>query len=83
MSEASSEQAQAFELDAAAEAAQSDVARTDQPPQPTGDHEADAVLRRLWELDRSDTDDELAAFRDALDELRRLTDDQPRLPGGS
>ena len=51
------------------------------PPAATGDPDADAVLTRLWSVDRSDPADELTAFRDALDELTGLTQDQPRLPG--
>ena len=52
-----------------------------EPPQPTGDPEADAVLARLWERDRADPDQELDAFQTALNELTGLTQDQPRLPG--
>ncbi|WOO98591.1 hypothetical protein [Micrococcus terreus] len=51
------------------------------PPLDTGDPDADAVLHRLWSQDRSAPEDELSAFRDALDELTGLTKDQPRLPG--
>ncbi len=53
----------------------------ERPPVQTGDPEADAVLQRLWDQDRTDPADELAAFRDALEELTGLTQDQPRLPG--
>lgn len=58
-----------------------DSDQEERPPTATGDAEADQVLARLWDQDRSDPQDELAAFRDALDELTGLTQDQPRLPG--
>lgn len=53
----------------------------ERPPVRTGDADADAVLERLWRQDRTDPQDELTAFRDALEELTGLTQDHPRLPG--
>lgn len=47
----------------------------------TGDPAADAILRGLHGVEDLSPDEEIEAYRTALDSLAQLLEDQPRLPG--
>ncbi|HEY4615393.1 MAG TPA: hypothetical protein VIG75_08035 [Citricoccus sp.] len=54
---------------------------TDTWPQPTGDPAADRILSGLRGSDRLSPDEEVEAYRSALDALTRLLDEPPGTPG--
>ncbi|NUL49396.1 hypothetical protein F7P69_29990 [Cellulosimicrobium funkei] len=47
----------------------------------TGDPAADEILRGLQGLQDASPEEEIEAYRTALDSLAQLLEDQPRLPG--
>lgn len=47
----------------------------------TGDPAADAILSGLRGMEERGPDEEIEAYRTALDSLAQLLEDQPRLPG--
>lgn len=47
----------------------------------TGDPAADEILRGLQGLRDASPEEEIEAYRTALDSLAQLLEDQPRLPG--
>ncbi|XKH56580.1 hypothetical protein LG293_15750 [Citricoccus nitrophenolicus] len=50
-------------------------------PATTGDPAADQILAGLVGADELSPDEEIAAYREALDALAQLLEEQPRLPG--
>ncbi|NUL44805.1 hypothetical protein F7P69_06300 [Cellulosimicrobium funkei] len=50
-------------------------------PAATGDPAADQILAGLIGAGELSPDEEIAAYREALDALSRLLEEQPRLPG--
>ncbi|WP_313818147.1 hypothetical protein [Citricoccus sp.] len=54
---------------------------TEWTPAPTGDPAADQILAGLAGAGELSPDEEIAAYREALDALAQLLEEQPRLPG--
>ncbi|VXB48594.1 hypothetical protein [Citricoccus sp. K5] len=54
---------------------------TEWTPATTGDPAADQILSGLIGAGELSPDEEIAAYREALDALAQLLEEQPRLPG--